>query len=210
VAERLGLDFHIGLPESEEHRVAPMISPDPAEVNFGSRFFQQVAQQGSLPQLFLTNNGGADFNSREIHAAEIASANGMTHARGLAGMYAALANGGGGLVSADTVARMGRVSAATHLDATLMQPMRFGLGYMMSTDNRAAGGDSLLLGESGFGHVGMGGSLGFADPAEGVSFGSTMNRMGAGILLNARGQGLVDAVYRALGFAGDGSGAWRR
>jgi CubicO group peptidase (beta-lactamase class C family) len=210
VAERLGLDFHIGLPESEEHRVAPMISPDPAEVDFGSRFFQQVAQQGSLPQLFLTNNGGADFNSREIHGAEIASANGMTHARGLAGMYAALANGGGGLVSAETVARMGRVSAATHLDATLMQPMRFGLGYMMSTDNRAAGGDSVVLGESGFGHVGMGGSLGFADPAEGVSFGYTMNRMGAGILLNTRGQSLVDAVYRALGFASDGSGAWRR
>ena len=30
----LGLDFHIGLPESEEARVAPMIATDPGEANF--------------------------------------------------------------------------------------------------------------------------------------------------------------------------------
>jgi CubicO group peptidase (beta-lactamase class C family) len=210
VAERLGLDFHIGLPESEEHRVAPMIAAESSEVNFEARFFQEVARQGSLPNLFLMNNGGADFNARDIHAAEMGSANGITNARGLAGMYAPLVAGGGGLVKAETVARMGRVSAATHMDATLMQPMRFGLGFMMSTDNRAAGGDSVLLGERGFGHVGMGGSIGFADPEAELSFGYTMNRMGAGILLNERGQSLVDAAYRAVGFTSDASGAWRR
>jgi CubicO group peptidase (beta-lactamase class C family) len=211
IAEKLGLDFHIGLPESEEHRVAPMISSDPAEVDFQSKFFQSViGQPGSLPQLFLTNNGGADFNGRQIHAAEIASANGISNARGLAGLYAPLANGGGGLLTPETIARISRCSAATHEDATLMQPMRFGLGYMLSTDNRAAGGDSLLLGETGFGHVGMGGSIGFADPSAELSFGYTMNRMGAGILLNDRGQSLVDATYESLGYASNASGAWRR
>ena len=210
VAGPLGLDFHIGLPEAEEGRVAPMIAPDPAEVNFGSAFFRAATTQpGSLPNLFLTNLGGADFNSREIHAAEIGSANGITHARGLAGMYAPLANGGGALLSADRVHRMGRVSAATHSDAVLFQPMRFAMGFMTSTDNRATGGDSLILGESAFGHVGMGGSIGFADPALGLSFGYTMNRMGAGILLNARGQSLIDAAYRAVGLTSDASGAWR-
>ncbi len=210
IADKLGLDFHIGLPESEEHRVAPMIASDPAEVNFESKFFQAVAQQGSLSQLFLTNNGGADFNSRAIHAAELGSANGISTARGLAGMYRPLANGGGGLLKPDTISRMGRVSAATHEDATLMQPMRFGQGFMMSTDNRAAGGDSVLLGETGFGHVGMGGSIGFADPAAELSFGYTMNRMGAGILLGERGQSLVDAAYSSLGYTSNQSGAWRK
>jgi CubicO group peptidase (beta-lactamase class C family) len=128
----------------------------------------------------------------------MASANGISNARGLAGLYAPLANGGGGLLKPETIARMGRVSAATHRDATLLQPMRFGLGFMMNTDNRQAGGDSLLLGETAFGHVGMGGSVGFADPAEELSFGYTMNRMGAGILLNERGQSLVDAAYQAV------------
>jgi CubicO group peptidase (beta-lactamase class C family) len=210
VAGPLGLDFHIGLPESEEGRVAPMIAPDPAEVNFNSAFFRAaMAQPGSLPNLFLTNLGGADFNSREVHAAEIGSANGITNARGLAGMYAPLAAGGGALVSADTLHRMGRVSAATHSDAVLYQPMRFAMGFMMSTDNRASGGDSLILGETAFGHVGMGGSIGFVDPALGLSFGYTMNRMGAGILLNPRGQSLIDAAYRAAGLTSDASGAWR-
>lgn len=210
VAGPLGLDFHIGLPESEEPRVAPMISPDPAEVNFNSAFFAAATTQpGSLPNLFLTNLGGADFNSREIHGAEIGSANGISHARGLAGMYAPLANGGGALLSADTVHRMGRVSAATHSDAVLCQPMRFAMGFMASTDNRATGGDSVIMGESAFGHVGMGGSIGFADPAQQLSFGYTMNRMGAGILLNARGQSLIDAAYRAVGLTSDASGAWR-
>ena len=210
VAGPLGLDFHIGLPESEEPRVAPMIAADPAEVNFASAFFRKATTQpGSLPQLFLTNLGGADFNSREIHAAEIGSANGITNARGLAGMYAPLANGGGALVSADTLHRMSRVSAATHSDAVLCQPMRFAMGFMVSTDNRSSGADSLILGESAFGHGGMGGSVGFADPALGLSMGYTMNRMGAGILVGPRGQSLIDAAYRAAGMTSDASGAWR-
>ncbi len=163
----------------------------------------------SLPNLFLTNQGQANFNSREIHAAEIGSANGVSNARGLAKMYAPLANGGGPILSEQTVNRMSRVCAATQLDAVLMQPMRFAMGFMASTDNRANGGDSVILGEAAFGHVGMGGSIGFADPAVYLSFGYTMNRMGAGILLNERGQSLVDAAYLALGRASDASGAWR-
>ena len=200
VAGPLGLDFNIGFPESEEWRVAPMIAPKPSEVNFASKFYRMATQQaGSLPNLFLTNQGTLDINSRSIHAAEIGSINGITNARGLAGMYAPLANGGGHLVSAETLGRMGRVSASSHDDAVLIQPMRFAMGFMASTDNRSIGADSVILGKLGFGHVGMGGSVGFADPAAGISFGYTMNRMGAGILLSARGQALVDAAYNSIG-----------
>jgi CubicO group peptidase (beta-lactamase class C family) len=206
----LGLDFHIGLSEVDEARVAPMIAPDRAEVNMASRFFQQATgAPGSLPNLFLFNQGQADFNTRAVHAAEIGSANGMTHARGLAGLYAPLAADGAGVVHPDTIARMSRVCAATLDDAVLCQPMRFAMGFMASTDNRASGGDSLLIGESAFGHVGMGGSVGFADPAAGIGFGYTMNRMGPGILLNPRGQALVDATYAALGWSSNRTGAWR-
>ena len=37
-----------------------------------------------------------------------------------------------------------------------------------------------------------------------------MNRQGAGILLNERGQSLVDAVYRSLGYRSDEAGVWLR
>jgi hypothetical protein len=33
-----------------------------------------------------------------------------------------------------------------------------------------------------------------------MSFAYTMNRMGPGLMLNPRGQALVDATYRALGY----------
>ena len=44
------------------------------------------------------------------------------------------------------------------------------------------------------------------EPAAG--FGYTMNRMGKGILLNERGQALVDAAYRALGYRSERGGSW--
>ena len=53
--------------------------------------------------------------------------------------------------------------------------------------------------------------LGFADPAAGFSpFASTMNQMGPGLLLNARGQKLVDAAYLSMGFKNKEGGVWVR
>ena len=57
---------------------------------------------------------------------------------------------------------------------------------------------------------GAGGSIGFAEPADRLSFGYSMNRMGQGILLNDRGQSLVDAAYRILGYRSSESGVWAR
>jgi hypothetical protein len=37
-----------------------------------------------------------------------------------------------------------------------------------------------------------------------------MNRMGPGLMLNPRGQALVDATYRALGYTSNAPGVWTR
>ncbi|TMC99302.1 MAG: beta-lactamase family protein, partial [Chloroflexi bacterium] len=117
-----------------------------------------------------------------------------------------------GLVSRDTLARMGAVSSASGFDMVVMFPSRFSLGYVKSTDNRrepsSTINDSMILSEEAFGHPGFGGALGFADPANGMSFGYAMNRMGQGNGLNERGQSLVDAVYLSLGYTSNASGAW--
>src|SRR5207248_9980685 len=97
-------------------------------------------------------------------------------------------------------------------DAVLLTGLRFSLGFMKSMDNRPAPSgarDSLILSEAAFGHAGMGGSLGFADPAARLAFGYAMTKQGRGVLLNERGQSLVDAVYRSLGCTSDRAGAWR-
>lgn len=218
IAEPLGLDFWIGLPEQHEPRVAPVSLAVPAPGTPLGEFTQAlITQPQSLQALSLLNTGGFDPNSRACHAAQIGGAGGITNARGLAGMYAPLANGGElgkvKLVDRDTLARMGQVSSATHEDLTLLLPMRFALGFMKSIDNRrrARGDrDSSILSAAAFGHGGAGGSLGFADPEAGLSFGYTMNRMGLGVLLNERGQSLVDAVYRCLGYGSNQSGCWTR
>jgi CubicO group peptidase (beta-lactamase class C family) len=218
VAKPLGLDFAIGLPADREPRVAPMIyAPITDEVR-NSRVSQAaVKEKDSATHYFMFNMGGFDANSHEAHAAEIGSANGISNARGLAGLYAPLANGGElkgvRLLGRDALQRMALCSVATHEDATLRIPTRFSLGFMKAMDNRRldnAAHCSLLIGEPAFGHVGAGGSLGFADPECRMSFGYTMNRMGFGILMNDRGQSLVDAAYRALGYRSDASGVWAR
>ena len=217
VAKPLGLDFWIGLPEEIEPRVAPMIPFIPAPDAPKRRFMQAVTEQPeSLASLFLLNTGGftqGGVNTREGHAAEIGAANGITNARGLAGMYAPLGLGGGRLVDAATLAGMGEVSMATHEDATLLIPTRFALGFMVSMDNRRRvpeANSSVILGRRAFGHVGAGGSIGFCDPECGLGFGYTMNRMGEGVLLNERGQALVDATYHCLGYRDDTAGHWRK
>ena len=88
---------------------------------------------------------------------------------------------------------------------------RKGVGFVKSSDNRRGppgARDSILLSEEAFGHPGMGGSVGFADPKARMAFGYTMNQQGLGVLLNERGQSLVDAAYRALGYRGKQSGRW--
>jgi len=218
VAEPLGLDFWIGLPAHQEGRVAPMIYAPVTEETRNSRISQAALNEKDSPtHYFMFNMGGFDVNSREAHAAEIGSANGISNARGLAGLYAPLANGGElngiRLVGRETLQRMALCSVATHEDATLRIPTRFSLGFMKAMDNRRLDNSahcSLLIAEPAFGHVGAGGSLGFADPECGLSFGYTMNRMGFGILMNDRGQSLIDAAYRALGYRSNAGGVWAR
>ena len=205
-------DFWIGLPDDRAHQVAPVLQPVPDRENL-SRFTQTLLDdKTSLQRLAWLNTGGFEPNDPEVRRAEIGGGGGIATARGLARTYAPLAAGGDGLVSAGAVARMGEVSVATGCDATLLLPTRFGLGFMKSMDNRRAPAgerDSAILSSTAFGHVGAGGSIGFADPACGLSFGYAMNQMGNGILLNERGQSLVDATYRALGYTDDSTGVWR-
>jgi len=206
IAKPLGLDFWIGLPESEEHRVAPVIPfrPD-SDTPQGAFERALVAEPDSATGLYFRNTGGwrpSGFNSRRGRAAEIPAANGITNARGLAGLYASLAGrspgGAPDLLSSKALAEAIQVTSATHEDVTLRVPTRFAAGFMRSMDNRGRNLDSAVLSPTAFGHVGAGGSIGFADPALGLAFGYTMNQMGSGVLLNERGQSLVDTLYRTL------------
>ena len=215
VAVPLGLDFRFGLPEADEGRVAPCIAQPPPDPNNLTPMERQVfSDPASVTFLMLANIGGymlpGECDTRAAHAAVIPSAGGVTNARGLAGLYAPLATGGGPLVDEGSVRRMSAVSSAG-VDATIFLPTRFALGFVKSIDNRrhpAGGNNSVILSEEAFGRSGIGGSIGFADPAARMSFGYAMTRHGAGAGLNERGQRLVDAAYRCIGRTTDAYGTW--
>ena len=214
VAGPTGADFWIGVPEAFDRPVAPIrmfeIDPEDGMTAFTAKM---LGEPDSLQALSFLNTGGWDFNDPAAHRAEIGGAGGISNARGQVAMYTPLAINDGSLVSPERLAAMSRVSVATSIDATLLAPSRFASGFMKSMDNRALPqGDkmSAVIGEAAFGHVGAGGSIGFADPECGLAFSYTMNQMGAGLLLNERGQSLVDAAYRALGYQSNASGAWLR
>lgn len=223
VAVPLGLDFWIGTPEDIEARIAPTIpfkpDADASKTDFTDFTKALMTDPTSISHLAIFNNGGWRVDSREGHAAEIGGAGGVSNARSLARLFEPLANGGacsaksGGksgvmtgsaagsirLLSAARIEDMRQVSVETDRDRTLLIPTRFGQGFMLRMDNGPPpAGQSLLLGEQAFGHVGAGGSLVFADVQHHLSFGYTMNRMGDGLLLNERGQALVDAAYGCL------------
>jgi CubicO group peptidase (beta-lactamase class C family) len=199
IARPQGLDFYLGgLPDSEEARVAPTIKPDPVPRGTVPWRFLSVGLadvktiQGTM--IYNTGRRTGDADSREAHAACLPSSGGLTNARGLAGMYAPLA------LDPRSLEPFGTPTTHADEDATLLVGMAFALGFMKGCDNRdrpEGQRDSLLLPPTAFGHAGMGGSLGFADPAARLAFGYTMNKQGQGVLLNERGQSLVDAVVRA-------------
>lgn len=220
IAMPLGMDFWIGMPSSQLDRVSPMRAA--TEALLVDKFVNAAMSDPASLQAAVFNIGGwlgvppstpPAYNTATSLQTEIPAAGGVTNARGLATMYAALANGGAlsgaRLLPSDYVASLGMIHSALPIDRTLLVSMRMGLGFHGSIDNRAIGaGLSALIGASAFGHAGSGGSIGFADPRVNLSFGYTMNRMGAGTALNDRGQSLIDAVYGVLGLASNRYGAW--
>lgn len=215
-AEPLGLDLHIGLPASAFPRVAP-IQPHQASREDPPKHVAVASQNiGSIQNLWLFNSGGwrtEEINTPEGLRPEIPAASGVGNARALASLLAifndpaAMSRLG---YNEETICGLEAVAAASHKDATLLCKSRFSLGMMKSMDNRNdPGADNFIIGRRGFGHVGMGGSFGFCDREAGISAGYVMNQQGHGILLNPRGQRLIDAMYECAGFSTIRAGEWQ-
>jgi CubicO group peptidase (beta-lactamase class C family) len=216
LAQPLQADFWIGLPEDNANRVAPVAMGPIDQSQPMSDFMTAIINDPtSISHLALSNSGGNNANSAATLRAEIGGAGGVSNARAMAKLFSPLANGGvvgdRQYFSQQSIQRMSTVSTATMLDATLLVPTRFALGFMKSMDNRtckAGNTDSFIIGDRAFGHVGAGGSTVFADPDNKLAFAYTMNLMGPGVLLNHRGQSLVDAAYLSLGYQNNTSGYW--
>jgi len=184
LAEPLNIEgLHLGRPPADAPTTAAQIlirqgaianpifnfvAPRLAALNysgvFGSVYFpgMKAVVQGDVP--FLDS--------------EIPSANGVTTARALAKMYGAIANGGRidgtQFLSQELVAGLtGRPDFWP--DLNIFVPLAFHLGY------HAVPFPGVM---PGFGHAGLAGSVGWADPATGLAFAFVHNRLLTPMLLD--------------------------
>jgi CubicO group peptidase (beta-lactamase class C family) len=202
VAQPLGADFHIGLPDALHARAGEMGAiPPPLQDGEGMSLAALIAgDPESLAARAFLNPPSMLLgpNHAEWRRAEIPGANGHASAAGVARVYAALACGGRldgvSLLSPEGIERC-RSEQSHGRDYVLQISTRVGLGFMLSQDAPLA---AFGPNPGAFGHPGAGGSVGFADPAARVGFGYVMNRMGPHILLDPRAQALIDALYRSL------------
>lgn len=211
VATPLGLRAWIGLPDSEQDRVAPVTDMAPLEPSardalkmlkpstlpFMLRVARTMKDPNSLANRATYMNGvlkapevvaglNTIWNHPAIRTAGWPGASLVTDARSFAKMYAACIGEVDGvrLLNASTLADACK-EQSVGADEVVLFPRRYGSGFELPFEMQP------MLGPGSFGHGGMGGSLAFADVPAGTSFAYVTNAMR---LDGGRGSALVDSL----------------
>jgi CubicO group peptidase (beta-lactamase class C family) len=184
-----GIDFHIGVPESEHDRAAEHVLP-PRPPHLGSMTPEKAAAF-LKPWSSPGRRGTATWRSAELPAA-----NGHGTANAIARLMAPFATQGRlddeAFVSAEVIADA--LKERVHgPDRVLPFDLAFAAGVMINRDSEAFGPEPKAVG-----HYGFGGSCGFADPERGVSGAYVMNRQMDVLVGDARAKALIEASYRCL------------
>lgn len=188
IAEPLGADFHIGLPASEDARVAELVPP-PVAV---------AAQASSELQSNMATNPGIDVGEtakRAWRGAEIPAAGGTGNARSVAEIHAILANGGiakGKRFLSEAGCRRALECQVEGTDLILGIPVRFGMGFGLP------GGMVPLPNPNSCYWGGYGGSIAIVDMDAQTTFSYVMNRMEGTTTGDARGFALVMTMWQAM------------
>jgi CubicO group peptidase (beta-lactamase class C family) len=205
IVEPLGVELWIGLPEALEPRVSPMVIPppptDPAIIALAAQFIgpgtpagDALSLSGAFGEFAKRLNGGEmAFNRRDVHAAEIPAANGISNARSLAKIYAATMAAVDGVQLLDEETRnLARtvVTPEGEPDVCLLMNTTFGMGFMTH------GPFSPFAGPGSYGHPGAGGSVAFAQPERELACAYVMNQMAGNLAGDLRAQAIIDAAAR--------------
>jgi CubicO group peptidase (beta-lactamase class C family) len=203
VAAPLDLEFHLGLPdEVPASRLAEYVAIRPVSVirhirELPTRLILALFNPRSMtgrafrnPKALASANA---INDRALLRIELPSVNGTGEIRSIAKAYGSFATGGATLgLTPATLAELERPVVAS-ADRILKVDTAFANGFMKPFP-------LLPFGSSGraFGHTGMGGSFGFADPDLGLGYAYGMNRAGVGIPTDPREAALRTALYRCV------------
>jgi CubicO group peptidase (beta-lactamase class C family) len=197
IADPLGADYMIGGFSEHDHARCAEVMP-----NMQARLFAaREAETDTLRSKAFVQNPAEPWpitlNSRAWRESEIASGNGHGNARGVARIYGAFARGGElAGVKLTTSASIEAMIKEQHNITEVMQerPYHQALGILLNTP------EAVYMGPNprSFGHHGIGGSIGFADPDARIGFSYAVNRMHAVGTNGPRAARLIDALYTAI------------
>lgn len=206
IARPLGLDLHIGLPDSiERDRVAHVHNWARAETLLHLNVMPAGFVGASLNPVGLTaravgvprgvNAFNGDYNRDDVRAVEIPSANGIGTARSVARMYGSAATGGAELgldgATLEALAAPALPPSQGVRDKVLNVDVAYSLGFCKPVPHFDFGSSGTAFGTPGFG-----GSFGCADPDTGVGFAYVMNRLGFHLWSDPRELALRQALFR--------------
>jgi CubicO group peptidase (beta-lactamase class C family) len=178
LAEPLNTDgLHLGRPPADSPtRAAQILAPQGTlsnpVFNFVAPRIAALQYSGGFGSMYFPGMKAVVQGDTPFLDSEIPAANGVATARSLAKVYAALANGGriDGVQFLSQERVTGCIGKPSLLpDRNIFVPLSFHLGY-----HSLPFPPGLM---PGFGHAGLAGSVGWADPATGLSFGFVHNRL---------------------------------
>lgn len=188
----LGAEVWVGTPPAELYRVAALEPPSGAERASGmlraaargegneARMTRALLRGDTLSTRAFLNPavglaGVARYGEPDVLGAQLLWASATATARGLATAYLPFALGGEvrgrRYFAAETLRPLARRSSWAAEDKVLHKPLGWTQGFL----KEEAG--LFSPGEAGFGHAGLGGALGWCDPALGVTLGYVPNKL---------------------------------
>jgi CubicO group peptidase (beta-lactamase class C family) len=190
IAEPLGADFHIGLPASEDVRVATLIPPPVGQGIADMTDRPLTANMASNPPI-----NPLETRTRAWRAAELPAANGHGNARSVAIVQTLVANGGvsnGKRILSEAGVRRALEKQVEGDDMVLGLPVVYGLGYGLP------GGRLPLPNPNSCFWGGYGGSLVINDLDARTTFAYVMNRMAGTTVGDMRAFNLAIAMWQGL------------
>ena len=190
-ADPMGADFHIGLPASEDGRVADLIPPPPGGAMGEGTTDHLVANMSTNPGINVLST-----RTREWRGAEIPAAGGTGNARSVAEIHTILANGGIGRDGKRYLSEAGcRKALEPQIEGTdliLGIPVKFGMGFGLQ------GGATPLPNDECIYWGGYGGSLIIIDMKTRATYSYVMNKMASTTSGDMRGFSLLMAMWGAM------------
>lgn len=173
IGDPFDIDFWFGPPLEEHRRIADLVdNPFPQDPMMQAYLSLFNPNTWTGQAHFVTAAGvadvGATLNQTEVRLAENPGGGGIGSADGIARLYGLLANGGeldgARLLSPETISNHTVEQIRGH-DRVLLTPGAFALGFARPSEF-----SPFVNWPDAFGHSGLGGSVGFADPTHDVGF----------------------------------------